>query len=298
MRKIYYILIILLVVLVFDFSICAVSKGLIWNAPDVGVNQTNSVQALLHRKAEVLVLGPSTANHHFDTRILEDSLKMKAYNAGFDGQNMVYCAMVFHSFLNRCTPKLVIADVGSPVMDNGWMSHLSDMNCFYGMNESVDSIIDDVSSKLDEWKLESSLYRYNNSWQWLLHAYTAHSKADLDGYRPMPVNETTNFKAVYKPISSFVVDSVNLKYLNGIVKECKAKKIRLILNYSPCLVIAKNDMFRNWLKRYCSIHGIMLTDYSGDKRFVEHPELFYDMSHLNSEGAKIFTKDFIGKIFR
>jgi len=296
MKRIIFIVLVCLIILFSDLIIGAVSKGFILKSPDVGVNQTNSVQALFHRKSDVLILGPSTANHHYDTRVIKDSLGMSVYNAGYDGQNIRYSAMVFYSYLKRCTPKLIILDVGSSVMNSSWNTNLSDMNCFYGISEPVDSIIEDLTSPIDKLKLKSNIYRYNNSWQWLLYAYSKKSQNDLDGYRPMPVNKETNFKTIYVNRTSFKVDSINLKYLNGIVNTCHDKGIKLVIGLSPSLRVAKKSELREWLYTYCKANNVQLLDYYYDERFIKHAELYYDIDHLNSEGAIIYTKDFLSKI--
>jgi len=33
--------------------------------------------------------------------------------------------------------------------------------------------------------------------------------------------------------------------------------------------------------------------WNGDTTYTNHPELFYDMSHLNEVGAALYTKDFV-----
>ena len=48
--------------------------------------------------------------------------------------------------------------------------------------------------------------------------------------------------------------------------------------------------FQLWLKNFAKTHCLMLMDYADDSRFTNHPELFYDMTHLNSNGADLFTK--------
>ena len=93
-KKIIFIGIIVGIVVGCDWLVGAVTKDAILNVKDVGVNQTNTVQAFFKREADVLILGPSTANHHYDCRIIEDSFGMTCYNAGRDGQNIIYDAMV------------------------------------------------------------------------------------------------------------------------------------------------------------------------------------------------------------
>jgi hypothetical protein len=296
MKKIYFVVAIFVIVILCDMLVGAVSKNLIMNVPDVGVNQTNAAQALFRRKADILILGASRANHSYNCKQIEDSLGLSAYNAGRDGQNMVYAAMVFYAYLERYTPKIVILDVSSSQVSGEWNSHLNEMNCFYGMSKPVDEIIDHISSFADRLKLRSNLYRYNNTWQWLLQAHLAKSQADLDGYRPMPVNENTNFKSVIEN-GKFVADTLNVGYLNKIVKTCKERNVKLILSYTPSLMIDKGN-FQPWLKNFAKTHCLMLMDYADDSRFTNHPELFYDMTHLNSNGADLFTKDFLEKIFK
>lgn len=296
MKKIYFVLAIFVIVILCDMFVGAVSKKLIMNVPDVGVNQTNAAQALFRRKADILILGASRANHSFNCKLIKDSLGLSAYNAGRDGQNMVYAAMAFYAYLERYTPKIVILDVSPSQVSGEWNSHLNEMNCFYGMSKPVDEVINHVFSFADRLKLCSNLYRYNNTWQWLLQAHFAKSQADLDGYRPMPVNESTNFKSVTKN-DKFIADTLNVGYFNKIVKTCKEKNIRLILSYTPSLMI-DNGNFQPWLKGFAKSYGLLLMDYADDSRFNDHPELFYDMTHLNSKGADLFTKDFIIKVHK
>ncbi len=296
MRKLLFILIVLSIILFSDFFIGAFSKKLILKVPDIGVNQTNSVQSLFHRKSDVLILGPSTANHHYDTKILKDSLNLTVYNAGYDGQNMLYCAMVFYSYLKRCTPKIIFIDLTPSVMNSDWNSHIAEMNCFYGISDDLDAIINDISPNIKKIKLRSNIYRYNNSWQWLIHSYINNEKNNLDGYRPMPIKENIEMRPNYIPEISFSVDRVNLKYLNNIVKVCKQKNIKLFISISPSLVIANKNRFNIWVNGYCKQKSIPLIDKTNDNEFIKHAELFYDYGHLNSNGAKIFTNKIISSI--
>lgn len=163
MKRFLFILIVFGIVFGVDMIVGIFSKDLILNAPDVGINQTNSVQALFYRKSDILILGPSTANHHYNTKILEDSLRLSAYNSGYDGKNILYSAMVFYSYLQRCSPKLVCMDMLAPMMNDTWNASVSEMNAFYGLSSEVDRVIDDVSSMIKKMELCSNLYRYNNS---------------------------------------------------------------------------------------------------------------------------------------
>ena len=283
--------IILAIVLGADLLIGAVTKSAIVNVKDVGVNQTNTVQALFKRKADLLILGPSTANHHFDCQILKDSLGMTCYNAGRDGQNIIYNAMVLDAFLTRCTPKMVVVDVTISSLSDVWMSALNDFNCYYGVLKPVDDILDSIGTPIDKIKRLSGIYRYNKTWEWLLNAKMAKEVADLDGYRPMPVNADTHF-ASSEQRSQFKIDQKCLHYLNHIIQACQENDIRLILTHSPSLVNDKGN-FVPEVKAYAAKKGLEFYNWNGDTTYTNHPELFYDMTHLNQEGAKVFTKEFL-----
>ena len=296
-KKIYFVLIVFMIVLGADGLIGLVSGKLIKNVPDIGVNQTNTAQALFKRKADVLILGSSRANHSFDSKVLEKECKQSVYNAGRDGQNMVYDAIVFYSFLERCTPKIVVLDLAESMLDKNWNAAIREMNCYYGLSSSIDGILNERYNKLEQLKLKSNIYRYNNTWQWLLKAYTGKEVAYLDGYRPMPVNETSNMKANIIENDKFVVDSANLSLLNRMVETCKSKKIKLLVTYTPTLTVCRHG-FIDWISNYCSGRHLPFYNAMMDEDFLKHPDLFYDYTHLNENGARIFTRKFAKWVVR
>lgn len=296
MKKVFIGSLFLLLVVLSDICVGGITRKVILNVPDVGVNQTNSVQALFHRKADVLVLGPSTANHHYDTRLLRDSLRMSVYNAGFDGKNIQYSAMVFYSFLQRCKPKIVCLDLGPSMLSDEWNGSIGEMNIFYNMSPVVHHIINERATSVQKIKLCSNLYQCNNSWQWLLHAYLQHGESTTDGYRPLDVVSSNQFGVKHMPYEQFRVDSVNLRYLDEIVNKCKQRGVKIIFSVSPSLIVTKRSEFERWIRYYAARHGVDLLDLQDDERFLKHPTLFYDYTHLNRQGAVLFSQIIVDHI--
>ena len=286
--------IILAVVIGADLLIGAVSKKAILQVKDIGVNQTNTVQAFFKRKADVLILGPSTANHHYDCQILKDSLGMTCYNAGRDGQNVIYNAMVLEAFLTRCTPKMVIVETAGSTLSDAWMSALNDFNCYYGVLKPIDNILDSIATPIDRVKRLSGIYRYNKTWEWLLNAKISEEVADLDGYRPMPVNKDAKFGPV-RLKGQFVIDKTCKHYLDKIISDCKKRNIKLLITSSPSLAVDFGN-FLPEIEAYCKKHSVDFLSWNGDTAYTNHSELFYDRTHLNADGAKMFTKDFLRRI--
>ncbi len=293
-KKIVFIAIILGIVVGCDWLIGAVTKDAILNVRDVGVNQTNTVQAFFKRTADVLILGPSTANHHYDCKIIEDSLGMTCFNAGRDGQNIIYDAMVLEGFLTRCTPKLVVVDVTHSTLSDTWMSSLNDFNCYYGFLQPIDDIIDSIGGTLDRFKRLSNIYRYNKTWEWLLNARFAKTAEDLDGYRPLEVKEIKGLKSTNES-SQFVMAEECRHYLDRIIDICKEKNVKILFTISPTLIIDEGNFAKD-VNDVLQKKGLWLMNWNGDTTYTNHPELFYDKTHLNAKGAAAFTKEFVGKV--
>ena len=293
-KKIVFIAIILGIVVGCDWLIGAVTKDAILNVRDVGVNQTNTVQAFFKRTADVLILGPSTANHHYDCKIIEDSLGLSCFNAGRDGQNIIYNAMVLEGFLTRCTPKLVVVDVANSSLSDVWMSSLNEFNCYYGFLKPIDDVIDSIGTPIDKVKRMSNIYRYNKTWEWLLNARFAETAEDLDGYRPLEVKEIKGIKAT-NVSGKFVMAEECRHYLDRIIDICKEKNVKILFTISPTLIIDEGNFAKD-VNDVLQKKGLWLMNWNGDTTYTNHPELFYDKTHLNAKGAAAFTKEFVGKV--
>ena len=290
-KAIYITLITLGIVVFFDLAIGAISRKLVMAAPDAGLNQTNTAQALFNKKAEVLVLGSSRANHHYVSSMFKDSLGLSCYNAGRDGHDILYAYMIFQSFLERNTPKMVVVDIASSMMDGSWIEHNKDMTCFYGASQAVTEVLDkDVLKGFDKVKMLSNLYRYNNTLEWIATAYLS-NWGEGDGYFPMPITNNSMKKKVAKDYF-FQPHPVCLSYLDQIIEICQHNKIQLVLCVSPSLsysLYGTND----WMMKYAHDKGVKAQDFTGDTTYVDHSDLFYDATHLNDRGAQLFTSNFI-----
>lgn len=292
-KKITFIGIILTIILGADLLIGAVSKDAIRNVKDIGVNQTNSAQALFSRNADVLILGSSRANHSFDCNIIEKELGLSCYNAGRDGMNIMYDGMVFFSYIERHDPKVVILDLTESMLDSSWNETWRDMICFYGMSDALDHIIDSLATPIEKLQLQSNIYRYNKTWEWLLKACTGEDQSTLDGYRPMPVHrDHPKGSKVVK--QSFIADCGNVRMLDRIVNTCRDRNICLIITHSPSLKIERGE-FPQFLSDYGEKQQVPVFNWNGDLRYMSKLDWFYDMTHLNEKGATVFTSDFCQK---
>ena len=50
------------------------------------------------------------------------------------------------------------------------------------------------------------------------------------------------------------------------------------------------------MKAYGQQQQVKTLDFTGDTTYVNHPDLFFDATHLNDKGARLFTKKFINNL--
>lgn len=62
------------------------------------------------------------------------------------------------------------------------------------------------------------------------------------------------------------------------------------------MIVTKRSEFERWIRNYAARHGVDLLDLQDDERFLEHPTLFYDYTHLNCKGAVLFSQIIVDHI--
>lgn len=84
-------------------------------------------------------------------------------------------------------------------------------------------------------------------------------------------------------VSGFKPDLSVLSHLDAIIEECKKQNIGVIIVKSPHFM--NNIDFNDWLVKYGEENNVPVLMESNSLFWRNHPELFYDGSHLNSQGA-------------
>lgn len=247
-------------------------------------------QSLFKKSADVIILGSSTANHHYNSKMMEDSLGMTVYNSGLDGRDMIYFDVVLQSTITRQIPKYVILDVSAGHLDGGWIDRISDTKLYYGENEPVTHYYDTETGRQQQLKLISALYRYNKTLSYLIRV-KFDSPNILNGFAPLEGNKG-RFERSY--VNNFTPDLKELIHLDNIVELCKINNSKLILVQSPQAV--DNIAFDGWVSSYALDHGVTLLKENQNSYYYNNPELFYDGSHLNIDGATVLTNKIINSI--
>ncbi|OFX78034.1 MAG: hypothetical protein A2X12_07550 [Bacteroidetes bacterium GWE2_29_8] len=250
--------------------------------------------------ADLLIFGSSRANHHYYPTLFEKRLNLSYYNVGRDGNFMFYHSAVLKGVLKRYSPKIIILDfIGKEFEENqNSYDRLSSLLPYYKTHPEMRSIIE-LKSKYERLKMPSFIYPYNSSIFTIAIGNTEFNKrrkGDIKGY--IPLNKTlVGSIEIDSSSSKYEIDSIKIKAYESFIQDCKNSNVKLYIVCSPyftsynhsdySLIIAKEIAKRN---------NIQFFDYSNDSTFLNKPQLFADISHLNEEGSKLFSNMLIDSI--
>ncbi|MGM9870045.1 MAG: hypothetical protein ACI30R_10545 [Sodaliphilus sp.] len=274
-----------------DFLVGLLSERWVERLPDSGVLESDIIQSLQHKSADVLILGSSKSKHSFVPSIFTDSLHLTAYNAGYDGHDVIYASLVLESFLERCRPKIVILGIWNSMINGSWHSN-SIHNCkpLYGINHPYTDWVDHNESWTTKLKMQSHIYRINSSMVWMLKSYRIGNR-NTDGYSPL-YEEVSNMKDT--PFEGFNPDIKEVERLKHIIQLCRKNGIRLYITLAPDHEI--DNGMRAWIAQFCKKQNVWFQDFTFEPTIYPNPSNFADAGHLSHQGAQIFTRLFISHI--
>jgi hypothetical protein len=269
--------------------------------------------ALSKCKADVLIFGNSRAQHHYDSRIISEGLKMSCYNAGLDGGHSILLPDAeIKAITERYSPKIIILEFSPTgiVHFDGDYDRLSVLLPYYQDYPEIRSFLQ-LRGPFEKIKLMSSIYPFNSDIINIIGFNTntrAARRQDFEGY--VPLNEVLNpeilkFKPEYVSQSTMrtesSLDTNMVNALENIISICKEKKIALYIIDSPVYHMVNEIQTPAYAVTKISLdiihrNHVDFLDFSDNPAFVGHPELFADEGHLNDKGAKIFSNMIINTL--
>lgn len=247
----------------------------------------------------LLVFGSSRAIHHYDPRILADTLGVGAYNCGADGSGIILAYMQLTNVLARYTPSIVIYDLYGQYdfmkePDNS--KYLLWERYFYGNgNEALDSVFHTIDRN-EKWKMRSAAYRYNSRFLQLISDNYKPRQNDINGYRPqgdMPVDFVKP-----NPWPTAEIDDVKLEYIRRFAEKCQARGVKLIVAISPYYFPTADEQLPSAVCEIFDVYDVSVLDHSEDRDFVGKRCYFSDTNHLNASGAEAYTRKIASEVKR
>lgn len=295
-RKLLFALLFVAILFIGDRLIGMVSHSLL---PKMTTGTVGLINKAVKDTSEILVLGSSRAQNHYNSKVLQDVTDKTVFNAGVGGQGVLYCYAVLKERIKNQPPKIVVLDVAPNIMvDDGQLEKLTTFNPEADIYPAFGEIIT-LNPKNRPYILYSNAYKYNST----LFDYffeTVRGTNNKDGYTPLSGKiNTAIFEPFYYDEASldaeklFKIESIfnlQMEYLYKIKKLCDENNIRLICVISPSYIDHdKNGTFRRKILEGMSGHSIKVFDFTADKKLSGKAPIFRDQLHLNAQGSKMFS---------
>ncbi len=248
-------------------------------------------------ETDILLCGSSRCVHHYNPKIITDSLHLTCYNSGQDGNGIIMTYGRLEIIMDRMTPKAIVYDV-IPEFDllGGEDNHkyLTWLKPYYD-HESIKNIFLSVD-KTERFKMMSQMYRYNSHIIEVMADFIHPIiNTEDNGYVKLEGEmDKLKIKESSPLPQNYIYDPLKLEYINKLIDKTEGK---LIFVVSPIWYGMDTTQIKP-LMDICKQKGIPFLDFSNDSKYVHNDLYFKDGNHLNERGADEFTRDLVGKINR
>ncbi len=291
---------VILIVITLDFTF---GKIMDWMLPQIS-NQGDigkTYFALNDVETPVVIVGSSRASHHYVTQMIEDSLGMPAYNIGRDGCFYSYNCCVINSIMDRYKPKVIIWENGLEYLYEDSSDPLENLYPYFGSNRNVTNTINEELPWTELVRIRSNFYKYNSESHRIIMRYLSRNKfvdSTVQGYLPLSPKELRqSLVLAEEELISGGLSKTKVARFESILSRIHDMGVKLVVVDSPKYKIRNHeDESTKEMRRLCQLYGATFIDNSQIPFFLEHPEFFNDYTHLNDEGARIYTKLFIKQI--
>ncbi len=250
------------------------------------INKTN---------ADLLIIGSSRATYHYNALNLEKGMHLSSYNCGIHGNGIVSHNAVLSCILERYIPKIVILDINKNELttDTDSYDRLSYLLPYYKQHPELGKVLE-LRSKYEKIKLFSQTYPFNSLLIQILYGNMELPKGsedkDVKGYLSLKskwnqpiVNDTNNLKGI--------LDQNKINAFKKFIFECKKLNIKLYIFVSPFYAKSNgNGKSIEYVSGFAKKNDIPFVNHYQDSLFMNNPEYFNDIEHLNQQGSEIYTE--------
>jgi hypothetical protein len=289
----------LMVFILIDQSLGRLTKGLFL------YQKTGKYARITHTlttdSSQILIMGSSHANRHFVPSIFQSNLNTTCYNAGVQGQGLIFQTALQKMIFKRRQPQLLIMN-----LDEGWLfeseesyERLADLHPYFWEYKTELEPILSLNERFIVFKLLFQSYQTNSTIVHIIN-YFLKPQPDENGYRPLTQEMSPpaidqislpNQEALSVPIPTIDTNFVNM--FKEFISNAKEKNVPIVFTISPRLYpinITTSNASLNMMKKLASESNIKIFDFSGDVSFIGKYHLFSDPGHLNHQGASLFSQ--------
>ncbi len=283
------------ILLIIDFVFGSISRQVFFNQKTG--KYARSTHVIYEANPDILIFGSSHAHRHYIPKVFEEKLQKKCYNAGAEGQQLLYHNALQKMVFKRSTPKLIILNIDENFLYKSKVAYdrLSDLHPYYEDYKSELRPVLELNSKLVDFKLFFKSYQTNST---IIHAlrYYLSPQIDYKGYRPLfdKMKSSDNVSSNKEDLAKEYIEEIDENFVMAFkefIANAKSNNVDLIFVTSPTLnkVDFSTNESLNMMKEIAKKEKVPLIDFFNSEQFIHKYELFHDPSHLNNDGSTLFT---------
>jgi len=286
-------------VIIVDFLFGKMIKTLYERAPhDVDWTKVNWA---ISEPYDIMVFGSSRAFRHYVPSIISEKLGKSVFNAGQNGQYLLYAYAVEQLVLDKHPPKFVILDVLPSYIvkaenPNREFERLDALAPFFH-NKKIQALLT-RNNFYERVKYVSSLYRFNSKFLSLLDNFITDNPGYDNGFQRVgPVEFHNKNPFITDTLQKIAYDSVKIHYLEQFITTAKSCSTHVVFSMSPALyeLSPENlELIKNY-ERIAQQYDIPFFDFTQHDS-LKKKEYFMDIIHMNEPGARNFSKVFSKKM--
>jgi hypothetical protein len=260
------------------------------------------VNAARQAKADVVVLGSSRAQCHFNPVVLETYLPgMTVYNAGSNGQGLPYVRGVEDLLLATYRPKLFIINVDATSLaarlDNPDFTRLTRLSTFIDESAVVRDLIWS-RSRWERLKYLCRTFRFNGKALAILASQRA-ADSTVQGFTPLRSvmkAEDVRDPFVYENVTQTTGDPRLVDLLRDTIRVGRAARVAIVVVNTPrwSKDLRSDPRLVNLFTLLESVvreeGGIYVSLSLENTTELRDPSLYQDASHLNAKGADVVSR--------
>lgn len=247
---------------------------------------------------DIVVLGSSVALNGINTRRMADSLGIKAFNGGANGQAFPFYLTMLKAIVGQKVPEHVILGLlpGS-LEDTGAGVRYNFLAPYYGRNiADIDRCLagDDAAEQMF---LNSGMYRMNRIWfRIFLYNFISAGIKGENGFIAKPLPPA--FPERISQDRDVVMSEERRMQLKEFVELCHENNIVLTVVFTPQWLTARQaeESAVREVRDICGKYGYRVFDDSVLAPFDSDSTLFYDNFHINIIGSDIYTDTLINRL--
>jgi len=279
-----YLILLVVLIICFDY-LFSVFYTNIFN--DIKVGIYGSVNNSINRTDEILILGSSRAQHHYNTKLINKKLDKSCYDGGVGGYGIFLNYAQMSERLQKSKPALVLVDISpNVIVDSETYTKLNTLLPYYSEYKSVKEIVN-LNPDFHIIQTLSGIYRYNSTFYEVIKSYKVNDH--LNGFVPLEgVLDTIHYNR--KILHNTEMDTLKVKYLKKMIHLCSIYDLELMIFVSPTYeMFDSQKKIINRVESICQENNVLFYDFSDYDKLYKNPIYFKDQLHMNLIGADIFT---------